>query len=156
MNELLLDRGGIERIIPHRDPFVMLDAITGYAPGVSLEAVKAVSAAEPWARGHFPGLPIFPGVLLSEALAQACAVFCGLEARGWLPGHELARVQNDEVGVLGMTRMNFRRPTFPGSLLALHVEQVRRVENKVFFDVRARSGDETKAEGSMVVAMVNE
>lgn len=154
MPEILLDRGRIERVIPHRDPFVLLDAVTSYTPGVSLEALKAVSAAEPWARGHFPGLPIFPGVLLTEALAQACAVFSGLEARAWAPGRELAELAGDEVGVLGMTRVTFRRPTFPGSLLRLRSEQVRRVENKVFFEVQALAGGETKAEGSMVVAMV--
>ncbi|MEO8183699.1 MAG: 3-hydroxyacyl-ACP dehydratase FabZ family protein [Deltaproteobacteria bacterium] len=154
MNEILLDRGQIERVIPHRDPFLLLDSVVSYAPGASLEATKLFTGAEPWARGHFPGLPIFPGVLLTEALAQSCAVFCGLQGLAWAPGRELANAGSDEIGVLGMTRVTFRRPTFPGALLRLQVEQVRRAENKVFFDVRAQCEGERRAEGSMVVAMI--
>jgi 3-hydroxyacyl-[acyl-carrier-protein] dehydratase len=156
VRERLLDTAALTRLIPHRHPLLMLDYVASYEPGKSLTAIKAVGIAEPCFAGHFPGLPIFPGALLIEALAQACAVFSRLDALGWRPGDALiVESMGDEVGVLGTSRMRFNRPTLPGTLLTLRIQQERAAERKVFFDVRAAGDDgETRAEGALVVATV--
>ena len=60
---------GIRELLPHRDPMLMIDEVVTFVAGVSAHARKTVHALEPWAAGHFPGNPVFPGVLLTEAFA---------------------------------------------------------------------------------------
>jgi len=69
-----LNREQIKEIIPHRDPFLFLDEVVELVPGEKVVALKAVKLEEPHFKGHFPGQPIMPGVLIVEALAQAGAV----------------------------------------------------------------------------------
>ena len=70
----MLNKSEIEKIIPQRDPFLMIDEVEEYTPGESCVAYKNVSLEEPYFKGHFPGNPIMPGVLIVESLAQAGAV----------------------------------------------------------------------------------
>ena len=67
-------RDVIEQIIPHRDPFLLLDEVLELVPGHKVVARRAVRAEDPWFAGHFPGRPVMPGVLIVEAMAQAGAV----------------------------------------------------------------------------------
>ncbi len=104
-----LDRRGIEAIIPHRDPFLLLDEITELEPGVRARGRYRVPAEAWYLRGHFPGRPIMPGVLQVEALAQVGAV-CGLS-------------HPDYAGRLalfaGIDDVRFRRIVEPGDTLEL-------------------------------------
>jgi 3-hydroxyacyl-[acyl-carrier-protein] dehydratase len=144
----------LTRLLPHRHPFLLLDRVAAYAPGESLTAVKAVSLAEPWFAGHFPGLPVMPGVLVIEALAQACAVFGALQQREWRPGQPISdRIEDNVVAALGSVRVVLRRPVFPGCLLTLHVALVRVSGPSGFFDVKAMQDGGTRAEGSIIVSL---
>ena len=71
---MTLDIRDIEKILPHRYPFLLVDRVTELVPGERLVAYKNVSANEPFFQGHFPGNPVMPGVLIIEALAQAAAI----------------------------------------------------------------------------------
>lgn len=112
-----LGRREIEEIIPHREPFLLLDEVTVIEPGVRVIARKRVREDEWYLRGHFPGRPIMPGVLMIEALAQAgaVAVLAEEENRGKL------------ALFAGIEDVRFKRIVGPGDELELtcEVERVR-------------------------------
>ncbi len=115
--KLPLGRREIEEIIPHREPFLLLDEVTALEPGVRVVARKLVRSDEWYLAGHFPGRPIMPGVLMVEALAQAgaVAVLSEPENRGKL------------VLFAGIDDLRFKRIVEPGDELELtcELEKVR-------------------------------
>ena len=102
----------IEALIPHRYPMLMVDRIVEYDPEAKrIVGIKGISAAEWWAPGHFPGLPIVPGVLQIEALAQTMAVYVAKQ-----PGF------GDRIGLFaGIDGARFKRIVVPGDVLRLEV-----------------------------------
>jgi 3-hydroxyacyl-[acyl-carrier-protein] dehydratase len=75
---MLLDAVQIQKILPHRFPFLFLDRVISAVPGESIVAQKLVSMSDPILQGHFPGNPILPGVVQVEAMAQAAVVLASL------------------------------------------------------------------------------
>ena len=102
----------IEALIPHRWPMLMVDRIIEYdADAKRIVGIKGISATEFWAQGHFPGLPILPGVLQVEALAQTMAVYVAKQ-----PGF------GDRIGLFaGVDECRFKRVMSPGDTLRLEV-----------------------------------
>ncbi len=102
----------IEALIPHRWPMLMVDRIVEYdADAKRIVGIKGISAAEWWAQGHFPGLPVMPGVLQVEALAQTMAVYVAKQ-----PGF------GDRIGLFaGIDDVRFKRIVAPGDTLRLEV-----------------------------------
>jgi 3-hydroxyacyl-[acyl-carrier-protein] dehydratase len=116
----VLDVEAIQRLLPHRPPFLLVDRVVALEPGVRLVAWKSVTMNEPFFVGHFPGKPVMPGVLILEALAQACALLA-LKSMG--PDEDV----NDKITYLmGIDGARFRRPVVPGDRLELHVEVTKR------------------------------
>lgn len=136
----------VKSLIPHREPFLLVDALDTYVPGASLDAVKAVSRAEPWFQGHFPDFPVMPGVLVTEALAQTCAMFMALEAR-----QAQAPSDPDEIYILLRTEVRNTRPVFPGTLLQLRVDVDERLGEFVHFKVVASQGGKSCVRGRLTV-----
>lgn len=134
----------VKTLIPHREPFLLLDRLFEYRPGASLQAVKAVSRAEPWFLGHFPDFPVLPGVLVIEALAQTCAAFMALEAgEGGAVG--------DDIWVLLRTEVRNSRPVLPGTLLTLQADYEERKGDFIDFAVRASQNGKASARGRLTV-----
>jgi 3-hydroxyacyl-[acyl-carrier-protein] dehydratase len=113
-----LDAIEIQRIIPHRYPFLLVDRILALEPGKRGVGVKNVSIDEPFFQGHFPSYPVMPGVLIVEALAQvgAVAILASDEFKGKL------------ALFAGIDKVRFKRQVKPGDVLRLEVElsQIRR------------------------------
>ncbi|MGH9481017.1 MAG: 3-hydroxyacyl-ACP dehydratase FabZ [Terriglobales bacterium] len=106
----------IERLLPHRFPFLLLDRIVEFEPRHRIVALKNVTANEPFFQGHFPGYPIMPGVLVLEALAQAGALMIL---------HEDAEPGRRLIFFTGVDGCRFRSPVVPGDQLRLEVEVQR-------------------------------
>ncbi|MBI3746783.1 MAG: 3-hydroxyacyl-ACP dehydratase FabZ [Chloroflexi bacterium] len=102
----------IEALIPHRWPILMVDRIIEYDPEAKrIVGIKGITATEWWAQGHFPGLPVLPGVLQVEALAQTMAVYVARQ-----PGF------GDRIGLFaGIDDCRFKRIVVPGDTLRLEV-----------------------------------
>jgi 3-hydroxyacyl-[acyl-carrier-protein] dehydratase len=113
-----LDIEAIQRLLPHRPPFLLVDRVTSWTAGGKLTAIKSVTMNEPHFAGHFPGHPVMPGVLILEALAQACALLAILS----LPPEDLKRKVTYLMGIDGA---RFRKPVVPGDRLELQVEITR-------------------------------
>lgn len=112
-----LNATDIMRLLPHRFPFLLIDKITACIPGKSLTAIKNVSINEPFFQGHFPGKPIFPGVLIIEAMAQAGGVLSHITAGDVEP--------KPLYYLVGVDNAKFRRPVYAGDQLEVVVEVER-------------------------------
>lgn len=134
----------IKQLLPHREPFLMIDEVLECTPQHSVVAVKNVSIDEPHFTGHFPGNPVLPGVLIVEAMAQAGGVLSHLSHPDLEPKplYFLARVED----------ARFRRPVVPGERLVLQVfaDKVRR--GMWWYRGEARVGDQVVAEATIVCA----
>ncbi len=128
----------IQRILPHRYPFLLVDRVQAVELGKSAVGIKNVTFNEPHFQGHFPGAPIMPGVTIIEAMAQTAAVLVGLTL-DLVDKNPLVYFMNIDGG-------KFRRKVVPGDVLELHVT-VKRGGARVWkFHGRAMVGDEMAAE----------
>lgn len=110
-----MDKEQIKEIIPHRDPFLLIDSVIELEPGVKCVAEKYMSPDEFWFKGHFPDYPVVPGVLMIEMLAQA-----GCVAMLSLPENK------GKTGFFGgIKEAKFRRQVVPGDTLRLETEIIK-------------------------------
>lgn len=115
-SEIVYDSVAIQKILPHRYPFLLVDKITEIEPRVRIVGVKQVTANEQFFAGHFPGAPVMPGVLQIEALAQVGAILA------------LREIENRDAKIpffSGIENARFRRPVVPGDTLVLEVTALR-------------------------------
>ena len=112
----MLNKEEIKNIIPQREPFLMIDEVEQYMPGESCTAYKNVNKDEYYFKGHFPGNPIMPGVLIVEALAQTGAVAI------------LSMEENKGKNALfgGIDKLRFKKQVIPGDRLKLEVKIIKR------------------------------
>ncbi|MBH68389.1 MAG: 3-hydroxyacyl-[acyl-carrier-protein] dehydratase FabZ [Rhodospirillaceae bacterium] len=126
---IAIDIQRIKELIPHRYPFLLVDAIKSLAPNESIVGLKNVSINEPFFQGHFPERPVMPGVLIVEAMAQTagCLVVesLGKESEGKL------------VYFMSIENARFRKPVGPGDQLSIHVEKAHTRGNVYKFNGKA-------------------
>ncbi|MCI2398371.1 3-hydroxyacyl-ACP dehydratase FabZ [Aliiroseovarius subalbicans] len=136
----------IQKCIPHRYPFLLVDRVEDIVPNESCRGIKMVTMNEPHFQGHFPGTPIMPGVTIVEAMAQASAVMVSLSMD--LVGKDAL------VYFMGIEKAKFRRKVVPGDMLELHVTTLRGGSKVWKFKGRAMVGDEVACEAEFM-AMID-
>jgi len=117
-----MDINEVIKHLPHRYPFLLVDRVLEFESGKSLRAVKNVTINEPFFQGHFPHVPVMPGVLIMEALAQATGIL-SFKTTGNLP------TDNSLYYFVGIDKARFRKPVEPGDQLILEVELERRIRD---------------------------
>ena len=140
----MLNKEEIKKIIPHRDPFLMIDEVEDFIPGESAIAYKNVNIEEWYFKGHFPGNPIMPGVLIAESLAQtgAVAILSVDENKG----------KNALFG--GIDKMRFKRQVIPGDRLKLEVKIIKRKGPIGVGEAIASVDGKVAAKGELTFALV--
>ena len=116
MDKVLVNTVEIMEFLPHRYPFLLLDRIVEYEEGKRIVGLKNVTINEPFFQGHFPGVPVMPGVLIVEAMAQAGGV---------LVFKTLPEREKKLVFLMGIEGARFRKPVQPGDQLRLELEVIR-------------------------------
>jgi len=139
------DINSIMQRLPHRYPFLLIDRILEVVPGETLAALKNVSCNEPFFQGHFPELPIMPGVLILEAMGQAGGV---------LVYNSLPPENKDSLFFFtGMDKVRFRKPVVPGDQLILKVRLLKQRTRMVKMSGKALVDDQLVAEAEMMAAI---
>jgi 3-hydroxyacyl-[acyl-carrier-protein] dehydratase len=141
-----LDINQILRILPHRYPFLLIDRVTELVRKQRIVAVKNVTVNEPFFAGHFPNLPIMPGVLIVEAMAQAGGVLLLTEFED----------RNEKLVLFtGIERARFRRPVLPGDQLRIEVAVTVWRGSAGRMDGKAYVGDKLVAEAGVSCRLVD-
>lgn len=132
----------IMKYLPHRYPFLLLDKVVECKRGDSISAIKNVTINEAFFQGHFPNTPVFPGVLILEALAQASGVLV-------LSDPNMRPSQESLFLFVGIENARFKRPVVPGDQLRLESRLTRMKRNYGVFDVNAYVDNELAASAEL-------
>ena len=124
--------------LPHRDPFVFVDAVVSLEPGESAVCTRRFAVTEPFFRGHFPGRPLVPGVILTEAAAQTAGIAAGESGKTY----HLSAIR----------QMKFIKPVHPDSLVEFTASKRGAMGGLLQFQVSARVAGELVAEGVIILS----
>lgn len=140
----MLNKNEIKQIIPQREPFLMIDEVEEYVPGESAIAYKHVSEDEWYFKGHFPGNPIMPGVLITESLAQTGAIaILSLETN-----------KGRNALFAGIDKMRFKKQVVPGDVLKLEVKIIKQKGPIGVGEALATCDGKIVAKGELTFAIV--
>ncbi len=140
-----MDIDEIRKYLPHRYPFLLVDRVVEFVPGESIVAFKNLSINEPYFDGHFPGKPIFPGVLLLEAMAQAAGIL-GFKSKGKTP------LDGSIYYFAAADELRFKRPCVPGDRIMLRATIVSERRGIAKFKVSSDVDGEIAASATILCA----
>lgn len=147
----MLSNVEIQKILPHRYPFLLVDRIIELEPGARAVGIKNVTVNEPFFQGHFPGFPIMPGVLIVEALAQTAGIAVNAETASSEGASDDAKL-----GVLAsIDAMKIKKQVMPGDTLRLEAEILSSKMGIIKAKVKATVDDKLAAEGEVRFAMTS-
>lgn len=147
MTTPLYDRKAIEDMLPHRPPFLFVDRVLQLTPNQRVVAELDLKGDEPHFAGHFPGRPMMPGVLVSEAMAQTAGILVGLSGKDGKPPE---RDPNRFI-ILAAINVKFVKPAFPGDVLTLRASLERTVGQLSHLAVTAYVGKREVASGTVTL-----
>lgn len=141
-----IDIQEIMKLLPHRYPFLMVDRITSLIPMERVTGLKNVTANEPFFQGHFPGQPIFPGVLLLEGMAQTggCMAFYSVPE---MIGERL-------VYFAGIDKARFRKPVYPGDQVVFQLQLMKYKRLMMVMKAQALVDEQLVAEAQLMASFV--
>jgi len=141
----------IQKILPHRFPFLLVDRITELKPSEFIKGYKNVSISEPVFQGHFPDHPIYPGVMILEGMAQAGGVLA-FKSMGEMTAEELeAKV----VYFMSIDKAKFRAPVTPGDKLDYHISVMKNKGPVWQFEAKAYVDDKLVAQAELKAMIVD-
>jgi 3-hydroxyacyl-[acyl-carrier-protein] dehydratase len=140
-----MDINEVMEHLPHRYPFLLVDRVIDFEPGKSIHAYKNISINEPFFAGHFPNFPVMPGVLITEALAQAAGIL-SFKTLGVKPDNSFLFY------LVGIDRARFKKPVIAGDQLHLHVQIQRQMRNIWTYKAEAKVDGELVAEAGLMCA----
>lgn len=146
----MLDVVEIQKILPHRYPFLLVDRITELKEGESVIGYKNVSISEPVFEGHFPGHPIYPGVMILEGMAQAGGILA-LKSSG-LTEEEL---EQKVIYFMSIDGAKFRNPVKPGDKLEYRISVIKLRKNIIVLDGKAYVDDVLVSEAELKAMVVD-
>jgi len=146
----MLDVIEIQKILPHRYPFLLVDKVVEIEEGKSIFAYKNISISEPIFQGHFPGHPIYPGVMILEGMAQAGGILALLSA-----GLSKEELENKVIYFMSIDRAKFRNPVRPGDRLDYKIEIIKLRRNLIVLDGKAYVGDTLVSEAELKAMVVD-
>jgi len=141
----------IQNILPHRYPFLLVDRITELTPGEYIEGLKNVSISEPVFQGHFPGHPIYPGVMIIEGMAQAGGVLA-------FKSMDLAsqeEIDNKVVYFMSIDKAKFRAPVTPGDQIIYKIDVIKNKGAVWQLDAKAYVDDKLVAQAELKAMIVD-
>lgn len=146
----MLDIMEIQEILPHRYPFLLVDRITDMDKGKSIVGFKNISISEPAFMGHFPGHPIYPGVLILEGMAQAGGVLA-------LKSNDLSKEELEKkvIYFMSIDGAKFRSPVRPGDKLEYRIGVKKLRGNLIVLDGKAYVDDSLVAEAELKAMIVD-
>jgi 3-hydroxyacyl-[acyl-carrier-protein] dehydratase len=149
MTETLEAVGIVEilRLLPHRYPFLLIDRITNIRGDEFAIGIKNVTFNEPQFQGHFPGQPVFPGVMLIEAMAQTAGAIC-VRAMGG--------AKTKSVYFLTIDKAKFRRPVVPGDVVEFHMTKKAKRKTMWWYRGEAKVAGEIVAEAEVGAMLIPE
>jgi 3-hydroxyacyl-[acyl-carrier-protein] dehydratase len=133
------DIATVLKMLPHRYPFLMVDRVVDIQGDESGIGIKNVTINEPQFQGHFPGNPVFPGVLMIEGMAQTAGVLC-IAATG---------AQPKLVFFLTIDKAKFRKPVRPGDTIEYHMKRIARRKSMWWYRGEAKVGGQIVAEAEV-------
>ncbi len=146
----MLDVVEIQKILPHRYPFLLVDKVTDMVEGEDIVAYKNISISEPVFQGHFPGHPIYPGVMILEGMAQAGGILA-LKSAG-LSDEEL---QSKVIYFMSIDKAKFRSPVKPGDKLEYRIKVIKLRKNLIVLDGKAYVDDTLVSEAELKAMVVD-
>ena len=138
----MIEQNEIEKIIPHRPPFLWIDRVEELEPGIRCVAWLSVNAENPVFAGHFPGRPSLPGVLIIEAVAQTAAVMMGSATPAETVGSALLAAVN---------RFKFFKPVAPGTILRIETTKLTQAGTMACIEGTVSAQGERVASGELSV-----
>jgi 3-hydroxyacyl-[acyl-carrier-protein] dehydratase len=141
----------IQKILPHRYPFLLVDRITKLTAGEYIEGLKNVSISEPVFQGHFPDHPIYPGVMIIEGMAQAGGVL----AFKSMDNASQEEIENKVVYFMSIDKAKFRAPVTPGDQLVYKINVIKNKGAVWQLDAKAYVDDKVVAQAELKAMIVD-
>jgi 3-hydroxyacyl-[acyl-carrier-protein] dehydratase len=153
--KVIFTREDVMALLPHRPPFLFVDHVTGFRQHESIETERSLHTDEPYFAGHFPGMPVMPGVLVTDALAQTSGLLWGFSKKNDA-AHTAAQPEQTqkEIFFLAAANIKYTNPAYPGDTLCMTSQAESNFGALYTYSVEAVVKRKVIAKGKLTLAMI--